>query len=190
MITLYLYENTIQYKDKKQIKEIEFPKEAMQYGKIKNIPIFELSLHKLIVKERWVTLFKSKKVNIIIPAHYTEMDKEVLMTILNNLGITHIQYQKETNLYNFKKNQIYLNIHRRYLIMLKKEYKKTNSFIYPFYIFNTLENTLKYILNKEKTSKIYLLGSNDNIPNIVNKLKQERIFYYHDYKNHLISKIP
>ena len=98
MITLYLYENSIQYKDKKQIKEIEFPKEAMQYGKIKNIPIFELSLHKLIVKERWITLFKSKKVNIIIPAHYTEMDKEVLMTILNNLGITHIQYQKGRNL--------------------------------------------------------------------------------------------
>ncbi len=190
MITIYLYENTIQYKDKKQIEEIEFPKEAMQFGKIKNISIFELSLHKLIVRQKWVTLFKAQKMSIIVPANYTEMDKEVLTTILNNLGITRIQYIKEINLYNFKKNQIYLNIHKHYLIMLKKEYKKINSFIYPFYIFNTLESTLKYILSKEKKSKIYLLGSNTTIPNIVNKLKQERIFYYHDYKNHLISKIP
>ena len=54
MIAIYLFENIIQYKEKEEIKEFIMPKKAMEYGKIKNIPIFEEYLGKLIKQEKWV----------------------------------------------------------------------------------------------------------------------------------------
>ena len=70
MIAIYLFENIIQYKEKEEIKEFIMPKKAMEYGKIKNIPIFEEYLGKLIKQEKWVTLFQSKPIAILLPLFY------------------------------------------------------------------------------------------------------------------------
>ena len=46
MIILYFYDNFIQYKEKEEINEIAFPEEALDYGKIRNISLFETHLEK------------------------------------------------------------------------------------------------------------------------------------------------
>ena len=52
MVAIYLFENIIQYKEKEEIKEFIMPKKAMEYGKIKNIPMFEEYVSKLIKQEK------------------------------------------------------------------------------------------------------------------------------------------
>ena len=88
MIILYLYENTIQVKEKDIIKEFVLSPEAMMYGKVRNSNLFEQQLHKIVVQEKWITFFKTKKILLIVPANYEAIDKEIFTVILNNLGIT------------------------------------------------------------------------------------------------------
>ncbi len=190
MITIYLYENTIQYKENEQIKKTVFPKESMAYGKIKNINLFEQTLYKFINKEKWITFLKTKKIQLIIPGDYENVDKEILLTILNNLGLTHITCYDEKNLYPINKNQIYINVHNNYLLLTKKKSKKNITINYPFYIFNGFKNTLNYILKKYKNNYFYLYGSNEQIPTFVIKLQNKKVYYYQNYKNYIISKIP
>ena len=190
MITLYLYENTIQYKENNRIKEIIFPKESMIYGKIKDITLFEQNLYKFINKEKWVTFLKSKKIHIIIPGNYENIDKEVLLTTLNNLGLTHITYYEEKKFFEVQKNQIYLNIHNSYLLLIKKVNKNIRTRVYTFYIFNGFKKTLDYIIKNYKNTNFYLFGSNEKIPKYVIKLQNRKIYYFQNYKNYIISKIP
>ena len=190
MITIYLYENTIQYKENEEIKENVFPKEAMAYGKIKDINLFEQTLYKFINKEKRITFLKKKKIHLIIPGNYENVDKEILLTVLNNLGLTHITCHDEKTLYTINKNQIYLNIHSSYLFLTKKTSKNLKTISYPYYIFNGFENTINYIIQNYKNTHFYLLGSNEQIPKYVIKMQNKKVYYYQNYKNYIISKIP
>ena len=190
MITIYLYENTIQYKEKEKIKETTFPKEAMAYGKIKDINLFEQALYKFINKEKWITFLKTKKIHLIIPGNYENVDKEILLTVLNNLGLTHITYHDEKTLYTINKNQIYLNIHSSYLLLTKKTSKNLKTINYPYYIFNGFENTINYIIQNYKNTRFYLFGSNEHIPKYVRNIQNKKVYYYQNHKNYIISKIP
>ena len=95
MIILYFYDNFIQYKEKEEINEIAFPEEALDYGKIKNISLFETYLEKLARQKKWLTLFKAKKLILVVHIHYSEYDKEVLTVILQNIGFQNISFKKE-----------------------------------------------------------------------------------------------
>ena len=46
MITLFPFDNTIEYQENDKIEEFELSTRAMEDGKIKNIPIFESELKK------------------------------------------------------------------------------------------------------------------------------------------------
>ncbi len=189
MIIIYLFDNVIQYKEKEEIKEFTMPKNAMKYGKIKNIPIFEKELDKLIKKEKWGILFRSKTIHIILPVHYDEIDKEILTVLFNNNGIKNIKYTKEINLFDLKKNQIIINIHSAYLTTVEKRKKNIAIYFYPFNIFDSLENTLSFIFNKySKKIRYILLGSNENIPKIAKKSNNKQLFYYQEYKRYIVKK--
>ena len=133
-------------RDYPEIKENVFPKEAMAYGKIKDINLFEQVLYKFINKKKWITFLKPKKIHLIIPGNYENVDKEILLTVLNNLGLTHITCYDEKTLYTINKNQIYINVHNSYLLLTKKVSKNIKTISYPFYILNGFENTINYIL--------------------------------------------
>lgn len=189
MITIYPYENSIQYQEKTEIKEFIMSPKSMQYGKIKNIPIFEENLSKLIKQEKWVTLFKSKSIRIILPIHYEEIDKEIITVILNNLGIKNIKYIKETNLLEIKNNQIILNVHETYITMIKKSKKNTINYFYPANIFPSIEHIIKNIIKENSSKYRYIfLGSNTNIPKMIENQENNNLFYYKNYKNYYLTK--
>lgn len=190
MIILYLYENTIQVKEKDIIKEFALLPEAMMYGKVKNSNLFEQQLHKIVVQEKWITFFKTKKVLLIVPANYEAIDKEIITVILNNLGITNIKYQEETTLYDIKPNQLYLNVNESYLLCTRITHKKKKTQFYPNYVLGNLSTTIEWIIKYNKKKKIYLFGSYENIPKLAKNYKFQTIFYYNNYKNFIISKIP
>lgn len=190
MIILYLYENTIQVKEKDIIKEFALSPEAMMYGKVRNSNLFEQQLHKIVVQEKWITFFKTKKVLLIVPANYEAIDKEIITVILNNLGITNIKYQEETTLYDIKPNQLFLNVNESYLLCTRITHKKKKTQFYPYYVLGNLSTTIEWIIKCNKKKKIYLFGSYENIPKLVKNYNFQTIFYYNNYKNFIISKIP
>ena len=188
MITLYPYENSIQYKEKEEIKEINFSKKAMQYGKIKNIPIFENELKKEAQKRKWVTLFQTKKVHLILPNDYNEKEKEVFLVILENIGLRHIRCSKMNQYLEFKKNKIFLEVHKTYLIKTYYTKKKIVSEFFPYYLCSDAQSTIQHILNQHSIKhRYYLFGSNQNIPNMVKKLNNPNILYYQNCKNYILS---
>ncbi len=189
MITLYLYENKIQYMEKEEIKEYTISKKAMKYGKIKNIPLFEEELIKLIKKEKWSTLIYSKKIKIILPIHYEEIDKQILTSILKNNGIKIISYVKESTLFNLKKNQIIINIHDNYFTILKKKNNKIEKNYVPTMFFKSLKQIIKALLeNNSEKYRYYFLGSNKEIITIIKELENRKIFYFNNASTYLLEK--
>lgn len=190
MIILYLYDNVIESKEKEEIKEHLFPKEAMDYGKIKNIPLFEAHLKTVAKKEKWVSFITSKKLFIILPNYYNECDKELLNTILSNIGVKNITFFKENNLLSLKKNNIFLNVFKKYLVITKRTKKKISSEVIPYYIFGNVEKTIDFILTKnEKKGRYFFIGNNDHIPELVERKKQPNLYFYSNYKTYIINLI-
>ncbi len=188
MILIYPYENVIQYKEKGIIKEYTVSKKAMQYGKIKNIPIFEYEIGKLIKKEHWVTLLKSKKITLILPIHYNEIDKEIFTVLLNNNGIKNIKYKKETSLLEKKNNKVIINIHKTYCNIVETKENASYKFL-PLNIFSSQDDFLKFLLiHYSKETQFLLYGSNEEIITIIKKKRVQNIFYYNNPKNYLITK--
>jgi len=190
MITLYFYENIIQYMEKEEIQEYKISPKAMKYGKIRNIPIFEEEFSQLVKQEKWSTLFHTKKIRIILPLHYEEIDKEILTSILNNNNIKQITFQKEINLFQLKKNQIIVNLNETYLTLIKKAKRKTEILFFPTNIFQSTENMLKHIIeNNSEKSRFYFLGSNKNISKLITKINNNRLFYFQNASQHIIQKL-
>lgn len=189
MITLYFYENKIQYMEKEEIKEYKVSQKAMQYGKIKNISLFEEELAKLIKKEKWSTLISSKKMRIILPIHYEEIDKEIITTLLINNGIKKITYIKENSLFDLKKNQIIVNLHDNYLTILKKTNNKITKEFIPVGFFKSLKNLIKNLLeNNPEKSRYYFLGSNKEIKKVIKELRKNNIFYFNNNSTYILEK--
>lgn len=190
MIDIYLFDNIIQYKQKEEIKEFIMPKNAMKYGKVKNIPIFEKQLEKLAKKERWLTLLKARKIHIILPSHYNEVDKEVILVIFNNIGLKKIKCNKELNYLELKKNQILINVHNDYLTLLRKEKNKIITGIYPYDIFENFNHTIEYILKKFSTKyRYYFLGNNNIFIKFIETKKQKNLYYFQNHNEYIINKI-
>ena len=190
MVTLYFYENIIQYMEKEEVKEYEVSKKAMSYGKIKNIPLFENEIANLIKQEKWCTLLHSKKITLILPLHYEEVDKELMTTILNNNNIKSINYKKESNLFPLKKNQIIINFHENYLTSLQKIKNKIEKKFIPTNIFQSSESMIKYLIeNSSEKSRFYFLGSNKNISKLIRKIHNNRLFYFQNANDHVIQML-
>lgn len=186
MIYFYPYENIIQYKTKEEIKELKLSPKAMENGRVKNIPIFQSELKKICQKNKWLTIFKSKQITLILPLDYNEKEKEVFLVILENIGFRNIKWQKEK--LNLKKNKVILEIHKTYLNKIYLKKKKIMIEKYPFYIFHNALKTIEYILaNQEKKNRFYFLGSNSKIPAFITALNQKNLYYFQDYKEYIIT---
>ena len=186
MIILFPFDNTILYKENKSIKEIELSTSAMEEGKIKNIPIFEEELRKESKKRKWITLFQSKMLQLILPMDYNEKEKEVFIVILENIGFHNIKCKKEK--IPIKKNQVFLELHKNYL---NKVYLNKNQVIqekYPYYILGNIEKTISYIISNYPFKKrFYFIGSYPHIPSLVKSLNQRNVFYYLDAKTFILK---
>ena len=189
MIEVYLYENVMQYKVKEVIKEFVFPKNAMYYGKIRNIPIFEETLYKLVKKEKWNQFLKPKNITVILPSHYQEIDKEMLTVLFQNVGIKSIKFKKEINLLPLKNNQVYLNVNQNYILGIIRKKNRVDKRFFPVNIFNSVENTIKHILKVYGDSvRYYLYGTYSSIEKLPIKYNKKDIFYFRN-SNHFLLRI-
>lgn len=186
MVILYPYENVIQYQEKEKIKTFVFSKNAMQYGKIKNIPIFERELKKLVKKEHWISLLKQKEIVLITPTHYHEIDREVFTVLLNDLGLKNIKYKKESALIEKKKNTVFIHLHETYAMVIKKEKNQVTLF-YPLNIFSSLDHFFDFLLIDSNKRYIFW-GTNKEMIKKITERKLANVFFYQNLENFLISK--
>jgi len=70
-----------------------------------------------------------------------------------------------------------------------KEKDKIKNYYYPLNIFPSIEEALKYVIKQSsKKCRFHFIGSNERLPKIIEKIVDQNIFYYNNFKTFLITK--
>ena len=185
----YFHDNKIMYTKKGEIITYTFTLDSLLYGKIINIDIFIKEFKKFIHSEKINTIL-SPNILVIVPFNYYNTDKEILLMVLNSLGINKVEYKNELEFYPLKKNTTILNIHETYLLETININNKIKNYIYPFNIFKNMKQLLNFISSKNNSNSYFLIGTNKDIPNFAEYFKKDsiEIHYYNNYQTYIIDK--
>lgn len=181
--TLYLYDNIIAYIEKEELKEQPF--EYLRCGKITDLENFKIELEKFLVDKHWLCFFKTPKLKIIIPCHYSKVDKYLLTVSFNDLGL-YPTYFNEIDLYTLNKDDLIYNVHNTHIEIISSSSIKT----IETSIFKDTKTALDYLMKqKKKKMNAFLIGNNEIIENYVKEKLSNTIYYYEEPKKYLISRL-
>lgn len=181
--TLYLYDNIIAYIEKEELKEQPF--EYLRCGKITDLENFKIELEKFLVDKHWLCFFKTPKLKIIIPCHYSKVDKYLLTVSFNDLGL-YPTYFNEIDLYTLNKDDLIYNVHNTHIEIISISSIKT----IETSIFKDTKTALDYLMKqKKKKMNAFLIGNNEIIENYVKEKLSNTIYYYEEPKKYLISRL-
>ena len=181
--TLYLYDNIIAYIEKEELKEQPF--KYLRCGKITDLENFKIELEKFLVDKHWLSFFKTPKLKIIIPCHYSKVDKYLLTVSFNDLGL-YPTYFNEIDLYTLNKDDLIYNVHNTHIEIISSSSIKT----VELSIFTSTKTALDYLMKqKKKKMNAFLIGNNEIIENYVKEKLSNTIYYYEEPKKYLISRL-
>lgn len=181
--TLYLYDNIIAYIEKEELKEQPF--EYLRCGKITDLENFKIELEKFLVDKHWLSFFKTPKLKIIIPCHYSKVDKYLLTVSFNDLGL-YPTYFNEIDLYTLNKDDLIYNVHNTHIEIISSSSIKT----VELSIFKDTKTALDYLMKqKKKKMNAFLIGNNEIIESYVKEKLSNTIYYYEEPKKYLISRL-
>ena len=181
--TLYLYDNIIAYIEKEELKEQPF--KYLRCGKITDLENFKIELEKFLVDKHWLCFFKTPKLKIIIPCHYSKVDKYLLTVSFNDLGL-YPTYFNEIDLYTLNKDDLIYNVHNTHIEIISSSSIKT----IETSIFKDTKTALDYLMKqKKKKMNAFLIGNNEIIENYVKEKLSNTIYYYEEPKKYLISRL-
>ncbi len=187
----YFHDNKVQFTKKDEIKTYTFKIDTLLYGKVIDIEAFIKELKQFLKKEKILGLI-TPSITIITPYNFYNTDKEIMLMAFNSLGINKIEFINETSLITKKNDSSFLNIHETYLIQTIYINNKTKNYLYPYNLFKNKDQMLNFILKKNPDLSYYLFGSNKDIPNFVEILKQSKVkqvHYYNNYQTYIIEKL-
>ena len=181
--TLYLYDNIIAYIVNEELKEQPF--KYLRCGKIIDLENFKIELEKFLVIKHWLSFFKTPKFKIIIPCHYSKVDKYLLTMSFNDLGL-YPTYFNEIDLYTLNKDDLIYNVHNTHIEIISSSVVKT----IETSIFKDTKNALDYLMKqKKKKINFFLIGNNEIIESYVKEKLSNTIYYYEEPKKYLISRL-
>lgn len=181
--TLYLYDNIIAYIEKEELKEQPF--EYLRCGKITDLENFKIELERFLVDKHWLCFFKTPKLKIIIPCHYSKVDKYLLTVSFNDLGL-YPTYFNEIDLYTLNKDDLIYNVHNTHIEIISSSSIKT----IETSIFKDTKTALDYLMKqKKKKMNAFLIGNNEIIESYVKEKISNTIYYYEEPKKYLISRL-
>lgn len=181
--TLYLYDNIIAYIEKEELKEQPF--KYLRCGKIIDLESFKIELEKFLVDKHWLCFFKTPKLKIIIPCHYSKVDKYLLTVSFNDLGL-YPTYFNEIDLYTLNKDDLIYNVHNTHIEIISNSSIKT----IETSIFKDTKTALDYLMKqKKKKMNAFLIGNNEIIESYVKEKLSNTIYYYEEPKKYLISRL-
>lgn len=192
-IIMYLTNNTIHCYIKKEKKYFiwNLSPKILKYGKIVHRPKFQKELAEFFKKEKILKRFHRNIIYFLTPPIFEEVDKEILKLILEDFPINELKFIKENNLYQIRKNIIWINLNNTYAYI----FMKTNHHIITMLWHNNQGIKLEELVKNQlsiypKIKKIILIGTNKDLPIISETLAkntQKRVLYYEDYDKYLIK---
>ena len=181
--TLYLYDNIIAYIEKEELKEQPF--KYLRCGKIIDLENFKIELEKFLVDKHWLCFFKTPKLKIIIPCHYSKVDKYLLTVSFNDLGL-YPTYFNEIDLYTLNDDDLIYNVHNTHIEIISNSSIKT----VELSIFTSTKTALDYLMKqKKKKNLVFLVGNNEIIESYVKEKLSNTIYYYEEPKKYLITSL-
>ena len=181
--TLYLYDNIIAYIEKEELKEQPF--KYLRCGKIIDLENFKIELEKFLVDKHWLCFFKTPKLKIIIPCHYSKVDKYLLTVSFNDLGLYPTCFN-EIDLYTLNDDDLIYNVHNTHIEIISISSIKT----VELSIFKDTKTAFDYLMKqKKKKMNAFLIGNNEIIESYVKEKLSNTIYYYEEPKKYLISRL-
>ena len=173
----YFHDNKVQFIRKNEIKTYIFP----IYGKIIHIEKFIKEL-KIFIKKEKIGCLLNPSIRIINSYPFYNSDKELLIMAFNSLGLNKLEFKNEV--------EIYPNKNDTYLIKTFECAKGKKSLRYPFNLFKDKKQLLS-ITAPIKENSYLLFGTNKDIPEFVDILKNknyDNVHYYNNYQTYIIEK--
>lgn len=194
-IIIYLTNNKILiYKKKeKEVIECSLSKKILENGKIIHRPKFTREFLYFIKKNHLLKPFRKNKLCVIVPPNFNEVDKEIWNRIFEDTSFQEIKYIKEINLYELKKNVLWINLNDEYAYFIyQKQQQKEFKIIYSNYLGKDYIEQIKDFLKLYKNiKKIYVIGNINQMDQICKKLEKETkkiILYYANPKEYLLKR--
>ncbi len=187
--TFYFHDNKVQYVKKNQIKTYLFSLDCLLYGQMINISKFIKELKNLFRKEKISTLIMPY-IRIITPKPFYNRDKELFLMAFNALGINKIEFKTEVDYYPLKKNTTFLNILDTCIMKTTIKQEEIKTLCYPFNLFKDKKQLLK-VMDDNHDNAIILFGTNQDVPEFVDILKnmgKQSVHYYNNYQTYIIEK--
>lgn len=193
---IYLYDNKLQFYSLKYDKfyNFSFSKKVLENGKVINRPKFIREFTLFLKQNHIIKKFQKNILYFIIPPNFHEIDKEILKKIFEDLPFHEIKITKETNHYKVKKNSMWVNLNQNYLFLtsLIKHKKETIVLNNNYLNYNFVNQLTLFLKNNKNIKKVYLFGSNLEIPLISSVLEEETnkiILYFEDYQNYILKEV-
>ena len=163
----------------------------LKNGKVIHYPKFMKEFKNNIKKDRITKYFNKNILIWIVPPNFYQTDKEIIRLCFDELPFQELKIIKETNLYQWQKNLLWINLNKNYeflsyTIKTKKEirtWEEQN-------LFSIYEQIDKIIKNNPNIKKIIIIGNNLDIPEITTKLEKKYnkiTLYYENYQEFIIT---
>lgn len=163
----------------------------LKNGKVIHYPKFMKEFKNNIKKDRIIKYFNKNILIWIVPPNFYQTDKEIIRLCFDELPFQELKIIKETNLYQWQKNLLWINLNKNYAflsytIKTKKEirtWEEQN-------LFSIYEQIDKIIKNNPNIKKIIIIGNNLDIPEITTKLEKKYnkiTLYYENYQEFIIT---
>lgn len=192
-LIMYLTDKEIICYQKKEAKYFSWKIDSkiIKFGKVIHRPKFQNELNKFFKKEKILKKFYRNIIYFLTPPTFEEIDKEIMQITLEDFLVSEVRFFKEVNLYQGKKNTIWVNIFDNYAYITFLNEKNKKTILWQKENEYSIEENIQRIIEKyPKIKKIICIGSIKTIPHISQKIEimvKKRVLYYEDYDQYLIK---
>lgn len=192
---IYLIDNGFLFYNKRQKKlwNQSLANKIVEEGKILHRPKFLREFLLFLKKNKITKKWLGNVLYFISPPNFNEIDKEILKKTFDDLPFQKLEIIKESNLYQMKKNSAWINLNLDYaFITYLIKQKRETLILKNNYLNQNLENQIiKFLELNLKIKKIFLIGTNPEIPIIsksIEKKTNKVILYYEEPQNYIINR--
>jgi len=192
---MYLADNHIVFylQKEKSFLKYNLSKKILKNGKIIHRPKFVREFKIFLKKNKIVKKFQNNVLYLITPPNFNEIDKEIIKLVFEDLPFQEMKIIKSINLYQLKKNTLWIDYNQDYAFLTSLRKNKKESIVIEKQEWNHSLETLiaQYLKTYPQLKKVILIGHNPEIPNITTKLiKQLKkiVLYYENYDKYLIEQ--
>lgn len=165
----------------------------LENGKIIHRPKFLREFQIFLKKRKIIKKFSQNVLCVIVPPNFNEIDKEILKKIFDDLPFQKLRIIKEWNVYNLKKNTLWINLNLdyAYLTYLKKQKKETIILKNNYLSLNFEEQIVLFLKNNANIKKVFFCGTNPEISMLsqrIEKRTKKIILYFEDASKYILKE--